>query len=224
MVVNLYVDNPSDTTVSILETLDTYIIDAAADTTYTYNLPSVSSDGKKYTLIRIDGTTGIVNLSGTMSINGTSISTFKVLPVSTVILISLDGAWNVVCSETTSPDGTRIVANAYFNTDINTHYISYPSTSSLITYFPFLGTNNRSTMSRMVVVFATPTTGSNVISVANNSPSVTIFSFTVTAGLSFFAYNLTPVNKNNLPSTPSIIRVTKNAGVALNISSISIYA
>lgn len=219
MVANLFVESSSSTTVNLSPQSNTYIIDAAVGTTYTYNLPSITCDGQEFTLIRIDATTGIVNLLGAMDINGTSISTFKIYPRSTVVVISLNGIWQITCSENTSPDSTNIVFNTYFNKDINTPYLSV--NTSFIVIFPFLGISNYATISTIVIAFANPTPSCSIRLV--RSGGVTVATISVPVSSTSISYNLTGTQKNNLSSGPDYMSL-QFTGTSVDISSISLYS
>lgn len=226
MAVNLSIDSLSTTTVNMSSNLDTYIIDAAAATTYIYNLPMITSDGQTYTLIRIDGTTGVVNLIGTFNVNGTSFSNFKIFPYSTVYLVSIDGVWNVICSETTSPYSSNVVFSAYFNTNINTPYIGIP-VSNAISFFSFFGTtSNYSTISTIVITLGVAAGIDTIINLTNSSGSTTYCSFTIPFGATTMTYNLTAAEKNSLPEflTPLILSRGSGSPIILNVSSIAIYS
>ena len=218
---NLYIDSLPDTTVNMSTELDSYIIDAASNTTYDYNLPPVISNGQRYTLTRIDGSTGVVNLNGTMNINGTSISSFKIFPLSTVSVVSLDGVWYIVCSESISPELSNLVFSAYYNLDINTPYVVF-SSGVAIARFPFLGRNNYATISKIVMVFGIPTSSNITMQLRSTSGALSIV-FPIPSGSTFVVHNFSPGQKSNLPADPNpIAMVTNNSNVA--VSSVHVYA
>ena len=226
MAMNLYIDSLPDITVNMSTELDSYIIDAASSTTYDYNLPSITTNGQRYTLTRIDGSTGVVNLNGTMNINGTSISSFKIFPLSTVSVVSLDGVWYIVCSESTSPELSNLVFSTYLNTDIDTPYVSFPIGNTLVVTFPFLGRNNYATISRFVVVFGIPTTEVGLLHLRNAPNTFNCF-INVPMGITTLVTDLSASQKNAIPLDITYLRVVTGGGASvsnMSISSIHIYA
>ena len=222
MAQNYWIDQSSDVNVTMINETDTYIVDAAAETTYTYTLPTPTCDGQQFTIIRIDGTTGIVNLVGTIHINSSLMSPFTVYQYSTVIVVSLNKIWYVICSENVSATSIDPVFCLYLKNEANP-YINV-SNNQVFSTIPFIGTNNYSTISTVVITFGTATTVSSTIRLLRSNMSTVICTISIPVSSTSAIYNLTTANKAQLTAEVSYIFLQYLGSATSTVSSILFYS
>lgn len=221
MALNLFIDNDPNTTVNMSNSLDTYIITALDSTTYTYNLPAITTDGQTFTLVRTDNTTGIVNLVGNMNLNGSSIATYPIIIYSTCNLISLGGVWYIIYTNGISNvySGYKNIFTAfYLQNSLNAALVF--TSNAMFLEFPYMG------LGLSVITITTRTTAISINSAATlyKSNGSVICSFPIPSFVNNIVYTLTPANKALLPTTPDYLYITNSGANSITISSVMFYA
>lgn len=225
MALNLFTKLLPDNTVNMENTTDTYFITALDSTTYNYILPPISTDGQHFRLVRLDNTTGIVNLVGTISYGGSTVASYTIGTYISLEAISLNSVWYVIEENSNVSTGLNNLFSAFYVNNNGNTYINYQSNSPMLS-FPFSGTSNGTMINSILVTFGTPIVHPGYIQtlrLPNNSVLFTM-SFTVTTTL-YYHYFLTNANKATLPSSSTYLIVHSNyPPPGINISSIVIFS
>ena len=223
---NLSVDITASTNVNLNSLTQTYIINAIAGNTYNYNLPLVTCDGQMFDLIRQDGTTAIVNLIGSMQLNGGNITNYVIAPYTSVTVVSVNsgsgGTWYIVNSSFNSTTVVKNVFSAFFIGNSGIPYITVTSGSTFLS-FPFLGTSTGLTINTIVATFGNPisVSGSTLTLFRSNGTLITTISLTLASTNVIF--NPSVASQNLLPSAIDYLYVTYTGSSSFAISSIIFY-
>lgn len=222
MTLNLCIDRFAITTVDMSSLLNTYVIDAIAGTTYTYNLPT-GIDGQEFTLIRTDGTTGIVNLVGNITLGGTSRSSIPILPYSTITVMSVNKLWNVMYNGANSSTNIVNVFSSFFIGNNSIPYISVSPKSSFLS-FPYLGTSSSLSIGTIVSTFGNPITATSADLKLYNSTGILLCTINLPVKSTSVIYNLTNSERSNLPTKVDYLYVVYTGSGSIDISSLIVYA